>query len=184
MWQAKGDRTCATPPNARDHRRLIGIFVGLFGFAMPRMTERNAEIGEVFASSRTRNSCGPIVLRAPPRDRRAGPWPAPRPLGGVLMLGAAGLFFWASVQRGHHVPDRFRALAPSRYSAGKPDDRRLISERQLVEASGPPPFITSTARLSTQKAPLSRMSAPDVASNQAPISSGRRRDPRCRSGSG
>jgi len=104
---------------------LIGIFVGLFGFGYAELTERNAEIGEVFGLFENPQLVRAASFFAPLLAIAGGAMARTRALwGGVLMLGAAGLFFWGF---GFNVatmfPIGFAALGGLlAIAAGKPDE--------------------------------------------------------------
>lgn len=104
---------------------LFGIFVGLFGYGYAELTARNAEIGEVFGLFENPAFVRAASFFAPLLAIAGGAMARARALwGGILMLGAAALFYFGF---GFNVatmfPIGFAALGGVlAIAAGKPDE--------------------------------------------------------------
>ncbi|SLN48130.1 hypothetical protein [Roseisalinus antarcticus] len=104
---------------------LIGIFVGLIGFGYAEVTERRAELGEVFGVLDNPGLVRTASFFAPLLAIAGGAMAKARALvGGILMLVSAGMFYAAfGFNVGTMFPIGFAALGGLlAIAAGKPDE--------------------------------------------------------------
>ena len=104
---------------------LIGIIVGLVGFGYAEVTERHAEVGEVLGMLETPGFVRAASFFAPLLAIAGGAMAKARALvGGILLIGAAALFYAAfGFNVGTMFPIGFAALGGLlAIAAGKPDE--------------------------------------------------------------
>ena len=104
---------------------LIGILVGLVGYGYAEVTARNAELGQILGALERPDLVRAASFFAPLLALAGGAMAKARALwGGILMLGAAALFYAAfGFNVGTMFPIGFAALGGLlAIAAGKPDE--------------------------------------------------------------
>ncbi|WP_322892938.1 MULTISPECIES: hypothetical protein [unclassified Yoonia] len=106
---------------------LIGIVVGMFGYGFAELSERNAELGEVFGVLENPGFIRFASFIAPLLAIAGGAMAKTRALwGGILMLLACGFFYTAfGFNVGTMFPIGFAGLGGIlAIAAGKPDEEK------------------------------------------------------------